>query len=224
MAFKSKLLLSFAFMLIAISANAQFHYGGQFSINFSNEHTTFDSGTTVDKEHACLFNIKPKIYWNLNDKMQIGGRIGFGFGRLTTGIVYDSEKWAEADVVNRAIGWSLSPFFGYRLLDWKVVQVWTEANVFVGQYYNIGERHWGVSEWGRSTEYGFQILPVINIDLTVNLALQLHLGFISLGWYGTKSEYPDKVVTTSTWDLHKGGFAGVAQGLLDYGIGVVRKF
>lgn len=217
------LLLAF----ITLSANAQFHFGGQFSINFANEHTDWSNGATDNKEHAYLVNLKPKVYWNIGEKMQVGGRIGFAFGRMATGLVYDEKKSDSEKAVievNRAIGWSVSPFFGYKLLSWKKVGVWAEANAFVGQYYNVNKPQTGSKEWSNQMEYGFQILPVVNIDLTEKLALQLHLGFISLGWYGTRADYPDRVVTTSSWDLHKGGFAGIAQGLADYGIGLVKKF
>ncbi len=218
-----KTFFTFLFAVIAFTANAQFHFGGQFSINFANEHTDYSNGATDDKEHAYMINLKPKVYWNLGERMQVGGRIGFAFGRLTTGVIYESEK-EEREIVNRAIGWSLSPFYGYKVLNWKIVSIWAEANAFVGQYFNVNKPVTGSSEWGTQLEYGFQILPVVNIDVTEKLALQLHLGFISLGWYGTRSDYPDRVVTTSTWDLHKGGFSGILQGLSDYGIGLVKKF
>lgn len=219
-----KLFLTLLLAFITLSANAQFHFGGQFSINFANEHTDYSSGATENKEHAYMVNLKPKVYWNLGEKMQVGGRIGFAFGRITNGVIYESEKKDQTVDVDRAIGWSVTPFFGYQLLNWKIISVWAEANAFVGQLYNVNKPQTGSKEWSNQLEYGFQILPVINIDLTEKLALQLHLGFISLGWYGTRSDYPDKVVTSSNWDMHKGGFAGVAQGLADYGIGLVRKF
>lgn len=219
-----KLFLTLLLAFITLSANAQFHFGGQFSINFANEHTDYSSGATENKEHAYMVNLKPKVYWNLGEKMQVGGRIGFAFGRITNGVIYESEKKDQTVDVDRAIGWSVTPFFGYKLLNWKTISVWAEANAFVGQLYNVNKPQTGSKEWSNQLEYGFQILPVINIDLTEKLALQLHLGFISLGWYGTRSDYPDKVVTASSWDMHKGGFAGVAQGLADYGIGLVRKF
>ena len=219
-----KIFLTLLLVFITLSANAQFHFGGQFSINFANEHTDYSSGATENKEHAYLVNLKPKVYWNLSEKMQVGGRIGFAFGRITNGVIYESEKKDQTVEVDRAIGWSITPFFGYKLLNWKTISVWAEANAFVGQLYNVSKPQTGSKEWSNQLEYGFQILPVINIDLTEKLALQLHLGFISLGWYGTRSDYPDKVVTSSNWDMHKGGFVGVAQGLADYGIGLVKKF
>lgn len=219
-----KLLFICLFVAVAVSANAQFHLGGQFSINFDNEHTDYASGTVENKEHAFIISLRPKVYWNLNEKMQVGGRVGFAFGRMTNGVIYESEKVDRANTVNRAIGWSISPFFGYKLLNWKAVSVWAEANAFVGQLYNVDKSGQNPEECTKETEYGFQILPVLNIDLTETLALQLHFGFISLGWYGTRCDYPNKVTTTSSWDLHKGGFAGVAKGLADYGIGLVKRF
>lgn len=211
-------------MFLAVSASAQFHFGGQFNINFGKEQTTFKDGTSIDKENAYMLSLQPKLYWNLNEKMQLGTRVGFVFGRLKTGTVYNTEKEESQSMVNRALGWSVSPFYGYRVLTWKRVSAWAEANAFFGQCYNVGKGTAPVTEWNRQSEYGFQILPVIDIALKEKLALQLHLGFISLGYYGTRSTYRDKTVTTSTWDLHKGGFSGVAQGLLDYGIGLVKQF
>lgn len=219
-----KLIITTLSLLIAFSLHAQFHFGGQFSINFDNEHTDYYSGWSISKENAYMINLKPKVYWNLNDKMQVGGRVGFAFGRLTTGTIYDSQKEAESKVINRAIGWSVTPFFGYRLLNWKIVSIWAEANVFFGQYYNVDKARTLLTEWDKASEYGFQILPVVNIDLNEKLALQLHLGFISLGYYGTTAIYPDKVKKNSSWDIHKGGFVGLVQGFADYGIGLVRKF
>lgn len=219
-----RFLLTSIFIMFACAANAQFHFGGQFSINFGNERTSYSSGFSTNKENAYLISLNPKLYWNLNEKMQLGGRAGFAFGRIATGTIYDTEKKEDATIVNRAIGWSVAPFFGYKLLNWKIVGIWAEANVFFGQYYNTDTHKLLINEWGTASEYGFQILPVINIDLTEKLALQLHLGFISLGWYGTTAIYDDRVTTSSTWDLHKGGFAGLMQGFADYGIGLVRKF
>lgn len=212
------------FAILAFQANAQVHLGGQFSINFAKEHTDFSSGAVDDKERAYMVNLKPKLYWNLNEDMQVGGRIGFAFGRLTNGVVFEDKQIDQQNFVNRAIGWSVSPFYSYRVFNWKIVSVWAEANAFVGQYYNVKKQEKDPGEWKNQMEYGFQILPVVSFDLTPEWALQLHLGFLSLGWYGTRANYDDKVVTTSTWDLHKGGFAGILQGLADYGIGLVKTF
>ena len=218
-----KLFSTLLLLTIALMANAQFHLGGQFSVNFSNEHTEYSSGYTQDVEHAYLVDLLPKMYWNLNEKMQIGGRIGFAFGRLNSGYIFDPDLDPLYSVY-RAVGWSVSPFFGYKLLNWKIVSVWCEANVFLSKYYNTDKKKAEYEEWSTDTEYGFQILPVINVDITETMAIQLHVGVASIGWCGSRADYPSKVVTTSTWDIHKGGIYGLIQGISKYGIGIVRKF
>lgn len=220
-----RIIISMLFALAALQAGAQFHYGGDFNIRFTNEHTDFaEKGQTADKELAYMVNLRPKVYWNIGEKMQVGTRVGFAFGRLTNGTIYDEKKQEQPNFVNRAIGWSVAPFFGYRVLRWKFLSAWAEGNVFVGQYYNLKKPGKDSTEWINQLEYGFQVIPVVNIDLTEKMALQVHLGILSLGWYGTRSKYNDKVVTTNDWDLHKGGFSGLLQGLTDYGIGIVRTF
>lgn len=222
---KRIIIITCLFVLGAFQANAQFHFGGDFNVRFVKQHTDFTQQTNVDdKELAFMVNLKPKVYWNIGDKMQVGSRIGFAFGRLTNGTIYDEKKPEQPNFVNRAIGWSLTPFFGYRLFSWKFLSAWAEGNAFIGQYYNMKKPGKDSQEWQNQLEYGFQIIPVVNFDLTEKLALQVHLGILSLGWYGTRSKYNDKVVTTTDWDFHKGGFSGILQGLTDYGVGLVRKF
>lgn len=213
-------------LLLPVAASAQFHVGGQFNINFDNEATNYSSGVAEFKEKEFVVSLRPKIYWYLNDKMQLGGRVGIGFGRLTSGTLYDSESKDKdaTNTVNRALGWSLCPFYGYKLVDWEKVRLWVNANVFFGQYYNVGGENKKISEWANLTTYGFQILPVIDIRLKESWFLQLHLGFISLGWAGQTYNYPSKTVVTSSWDMRKGGFDGLLQGFRDYGIGLVKEF
>ena len=94
-----KLIISLALLLSAAAANTQFHFGGQVSINFENERTSYNSGVVNNKENAYIVSLKPKLYWNINDKMQVGGRIGFAFGRLTSGTIYDSEVKDPVSIV-----------------------------------------------------------------------------------------------------------------------------
>ena len=225
----NRILLTF-FAIVVLSAgmaNAQrkVNVGGNFNINFDDYTIKTLDGKTLSGEGTFQIVLKPKIFWYLNEKMQIGGRMGFGFGRLTTGLVYDEDDGKEKEAaVGRAIGWSIAPFFGYKLLTWKIFNVWLEANVFAGQNYNIAKSGIPPTEWKNQTQYGFQILPVLSIDLNETLALDFHLGILSLGWLGTVSNYSDHSVITSSWDMRKGGFDGLAQGFYDYGIGISKRF
>lgn len=219
---KKVLTISLALICLCISAHAQLRIGGQFAINVDKARTAYTNGSNDTALNNLLISLKPKIYWNLNEKMQIGGRIGWSYGNMLTGTVTDSGS-VEKDLTNLVTGWSICPFFGYKLLQWGKVGIWAEANCFVGQDFNIGQEILS-AEWSKVTAYGFQILPVLDIDLTEKLALQLHLGFISLGWSGANQKYSDRENTISSLDLHKGGFLNLLQGFRDYGIGLVRKF
>ena len=222
-----KLLAATIFLLTAVSAGAQLRLGGSFRINYSKTNTEFSDGGFLSRENEFVVTLNPKVYWNINEKMQVGGRVGFSFGNMFTGYVCDFPDAPSKELepaVNKGIGWSVSPFFAYRLLQWKFVSIYLEANAAIGQYYNIGEKTLFTDEWSKSTEYGFQLLPVANIDITESLALQLHLGILSLGWYGSTSEYPGKTVHDSVWSIQKGGLDGLIQGFYSYGIGIVKKF
>lgn len=222
-----RLVLIALLALVTFSANAQMRIGGNFGLKFDTEKTQYNSGEVTTQENAYMIYFYPKIYWNLSDKLRAGGRVGFAFGRTTTGTLFDqkdAKQEVQRDILDRAIGWSVSPFCGYKILNWKVVSVWIEGNLLAGQYYNVGQKIFTSLEWNKCTGYGFQILPVVDFDITEKLSIQVHLGIISLGWFGETYNYDNKVTTRSYWDIRKGGADGLLQGIADYGVGIVRKF
>lgn len=225
-------ILILVFACISAVAFSQMRIGGNFNVNIDNEHTAFNYGTNEGKENSFVISLNPKIYWNISDKMRFGGRVGFAYGRVAAGTAIklyadpntQELSTQEETMIDRAIGWSFSPFFGYKLLSWKIVGIWIEGNLVAGQLFNVGAKLYPDQEWNRSTQYGVQILPVIDIDITEKLALQLHLGILSLGYWGETAVYDNKTVTRNVWDMRKGGFDGLIQGFRDYGIGIVKKF
>ncbi|MCQ2178272.1 MAG: hypothetical protein MJY42_05250 [Bacteroidales bacterium] len=237
-----RLIISLLATLVTISASAQFRIGGNFLLNFTNEKTLYSSGDKKVKDLNYEISLYPKFYWNLNEKMNVGSRVGFSFGRVTTGYtqiqeeqdllqyLYEvlgytyPEEQKITKISNTAISWSLNPFFAYKVLTWKIVSVWAEANVYFGQVFNTGTTQASVFEWDKQLQYGVQILPVVEIDITGNLAIQFHLGFPSLMWYGETSHFADRLETYNTWTFRKGGLEGLIQGFANYGLGLVRKF
>lgn len=220
-----KLLFAFLTIFLAFPSEAKVYFGGSFNINFDTVKDTYNNGEVIINDKTYQLGFNPKVYWNISEKMQLGGRVGFQYGQMYTGSVFswDGDINKEEPIVNRAIGWSAAPFFGYKLFQWKIITIWAEVNIFVGQNYNIGkEMRW--TEWTKQTQYGFQVLPVVDFDITEKFALQIHFGVISLGWCGTNSTYPDKKSFESTWDIRKGGAMGLLQGFMNYGIGIIRKF
>lgn len=202
----------------------KFAFGGNVNINFDNSWTRYNTNNgknDIQNRSDNLFQIvlKPKVCWYLNENMQVGGRIGFSFGNFDMG-----TKEHKAQSIGRAIGWSLNPYYSYRLIQWKRLGAWIEANVLLGQYYNVKNDYLFASEWSKMTEYGVQILPVLDIYLAEGFSLELHFGILSLGWYGTTAQFDDRKEITSSWDIRKGGLDGLFYGFANYGIGLVRRF
>lgn len=238
-----RLFLSIILILISAASFAQLRVGGNFLISFSNERTVYSGGESMAKNLDYEISVYPKLYWNLNEKMNVGGRLGFSFGRVITG--YSEKNFNEsvfgyfyqflegnenikdpviAKISNTAISWSVNPFFAYKVFTWKILNIWIEANAAIGQAFNTGIRTATLFEWDKQLEYGLQILPVVELDVTQKFAIQFHLGFPSLMWYGETSHFADRNESTSTWTLRKGGLEGLIQGFSNYGIGLVKKF
>lgn len=219
-----------AFISPAIADAAQrgkklkkFAFGGNVNINFDNAWTKYkDSGSGFQPTgNNGLFQIviKPKFCWFINEKMQAGGRVGVSYGHFDMGM----KEHPETSVL-RAAGWNLNPYYSYRLIQWRRLGIWLEANALVGQYYNTQKDYDAKKEWGMMTEYGVQVLPSLDIYLAEGFSLELHFGILSLGWYGTSSKYEDRTEVTSSWDIRKGGLDGLLYGFSNYGIGLVRRF
>lgn len=225
---KKLFIVLLAAVIVVPDISAQMRFGGNVNINSSKQTGVNNQYGKKTDQKSFQVVLKPKLYWYLNEKMQIGTRLGFGYGNLTEGIVYDQDPYKDEQEIGKSIGWSLAPYYAYRLLNWKIVSVWLEANAYVGQFYNVSDQQEKIlfpEMWARQTEYGFQILPVVGIDITETLTLDLHVGILSLGWAGSTSHYGDGTTSTASYlDIRKGGFDGLVQGLTSYGIGISKKF
>lgn len=214
--------------IVVPDISAQMRFGGNININSSKQTGVYDQYGKKTDQKSFQVVVKPKLYWYLNEKMQIGTRLGFGYGNIEEGIFFDQDPYQSEQKIGKSIGWTIAPYYAYRLLNWKIVSVWLEANAYVGQFYNVSdqkERSLFPEMWDRQAEYGFQILPVVGIDITETLTLDLHVGILSLGWSGSTSRYGDGTTSTASYlDIRKGGFDGLVQGLASYGIGISKKF
>lgn len=202
----------------------KFGYGGNININIDDVWQKYNEnphGLTPDT-HSQLFmiEIKPKLGWYINEKMQVGGRIGFAFGNLEMG-------WDDKDnpLVGKAVGWSVTPYYSYRLIQWKRLGIWAEAHAGFGQYYNTeANKKDEKKKWGKKSEYGVQVLPLVDVYLAEGFSLQFHFGIISLGWSGSTEHFADRTEITSSWDLRKGGIDGLFRAFSNFGIGLARRF
>ena len=108
-----KLLFAFLTIFLAFSSEAKVYFGGSFNINFDTVKDTYNNGEVIINDKTYQLGFNPKVYWNISEKMQLGGRVGFQYGQMYTGSVFswDGDINKEEPIVNRAIGWSAAPFF-----------------------------------------------------------------------------------------------------------------
>lgn len=243
---KKAVFAALALTLFSVNAGAQamkMKFGGNFNINIDKDIVDYKSGDISSDVKRNTFQVvlKPKLYWYINERMQFGTFIGVGYGNIITDL--SNGGLGQTTVINpdgsttittvpvtssgNSIGWSLTPYYGYKLFNIGIIDIWVEASAYFGMYYKVNggattaDAH---IEWNKDMFYGVQVMPVVDFALTDDLALQLHAGVFALGWRGEKMFYDDYTERTSSLDFHKGGIIGLFQSIGDFGIGVVKRF
>lgn len=216
------LTLIFAFQ---VAADAQFAIGGNFSLKIDKSNKSEVVQDVLDYTgNDFSVMLRPKFYYNIKDNMQVGLKVGCYFGREVENwkySEYDSDAFKD---VSDFMGWGISPFYNLKVYSYSKVSIWVEANLFFDKYYNEGTEANLFNQWKTQAQYGFEILPIFSWELNDRYSLDIHLGFISLGWVGVTEHYDGYDIVESSWDIRKGGFDGLIRGFSDYGIGLTRRF
>ena len=143
-----KLVLVIALALMAaFGAKAQFYVGG--SIHFGTDQTLNENG-----ESAALIEVFPEFGYWLNDKMAIGGVLGFSNDMGTTLV-------------------EISPYFRYSLLELGPVSLFLDGQLSFIYLSAGGESNFNFA--------GVGVAPGIAIPVSDNLSFVGHLGRI--GYY-----------------------------------------
>lgn len=230
-----RLLLALVTMTVmASSAGAQkmkTNIGGNFCISTNRIVADYSGNSDKDSDRNTFqIILKPKIYWYINEKMQFGSYIGLSYSNTKYTNPYNkdfSTIKSPVEETGRSLGWMLSPYFSYRLLALKGINIWAEAYAYAGTYYKVNGGV-GLADqmnmWDTDVIYGINVVPVIDIALTEKLALQLHAGVISLGWSGETAYYDDRTERHSSINFVKGDITGLFQSLGNFGVGIVHRF
>ena len=241
-----KYFIALSLVLFSVNVGAQamkMKFGGNFNINVDKDVIDYkiDGKQSDVKRNTFQIVLKPKLYWYINEKMQFGTFIGIGYGNIVSDL--SNGGLGQTTVINpdgsttittvpvtsngNSLGWSFTPYYGYKLFNLGKIDIWVEASAYFGMYYKVNggaTSSDAVVDWNQDMFYGVQVLPVVDIALTEKLALQVHAGVFALGWRGEKMFYDKYNETTSSIDFHKGGIMGLFQSIGDFGIGVVRRF
>ena len=223
-------------------------FGGNFNVNVDKDVIDYKVGDFQSDEVRNTFQVvlKPKLYWYINEKMQFGAFFGIGYGNIIsdlsngglgqTTVINPDGSWTITTVPvkssGNSLGWSFTPYYGYKLFNLGRIDIWVEASAYFGMYYKVSGDDEAKSKedpsviytWNNDMFYGVQVMPVVDVALTDQLALQIHAGVFGLGWKVERISCDSYTETTSSIDFHKGGIMGLFQSIGDFGIGVVKRF
>ncbi len=182
----------------ADSLRHRFYYGYNFDIYFHSD--------TKDrlKANGWSFSLTPEFGYKLNEKMQVGLRLGGSYymqnGTYT--VKKDSNQEVETTLKVRGGSWEVAPYGRYRLktlFDDKV-GIWLELHGYTGMTFPtiVGGDPTGTDYDGlkHTVTYGAQLSPLITVKFSEKSTFNIFFSILSLGYSGTTRMYRDKSGTT----------------------------
>lgn len=172
------------------------YYGYNFDIYW---HSDTRSNT---KENGWSISVEPEIGWRVNEKMNIGLRLGGSYqdsylAYTTLDLLEGKEQPANLRVQQGK--WNVTPYARYQLktlFDGKV-GVWVEAHLYAGmEYPRVSEGTVKGTDYDglkHTVVYGAQISPVITYQFNKKSNLQIFFSILSLGYSGTAYSYSDPI-------------------------------
>lgn len=231
-----KVFLTIALAAFAFAANAQFVLGGQVGFNSTggSESYTGHLGTLTDEyvipgdpfssnANRNSLTIMPKIGYQLNDKMQVGAKLGLIWTQDKDFSMYKAEYAAYKDFE----GWyrytytylEIAPYFRYNVAELGSFTLFCEASLSYSMNLNskvhhyrkaytdvAGFKHDEINEDQKGYSYtnnelGIQIVPGLNYKLSDNFSADLYLNVARLAF----THYSSKAVN----DNYAAGYSTV---------------
>ena len=174
-----KILLTLALAAFAMTANAQWVLGGNIAASHINTHTT-DYGTGTTTNH---FEIAPKIGYWLNDNMQIGAQIGWGYDyRRTYGGDVDTYTSTSNTGATNQPTIIIAPYFRYNVANWKNFTVFAEAQLNVGLHLESSDYNTAGSvttdNGDNYTSFGLAVIPGLNYAFNDHISMDLYVNLL----------------------------------------------
>lgn len=175
-----KILLTLALAAFAMTANAQWVLGGNIEASHDNFHATdYAAGTTVNH-----FSIAPKVGYWLNDDMQIGAQIGWGYD-------YNRNYLLDVDHYNSTSNTGVSgqptitiaPYFRYNVASWKNFTVFAEAQLNLGLHLESSNftntpTEVTTNNGDNFTSIGLSVVPGLNYSFTDHISMDLYVNLL----------------------------------------------
>ncbi len=227
-----KVLLTLALAAFAFAANAQFVIGGQ--IGFTSEggstnfvHTDPLAAASYDyvtpgyaEVNTNTITLLPKIGYNLNDKMQVGAKLGITWSKTKDFSGYDAIRSQVEDfegwTSESSLGFVFAPYFRYNFANSGKFTFFCEAQLTF-QLNPNAKRHLYESAYTlgginvaevdeidetysfKSTSIALTVVPGINYKFNDKFSADLYIDLLGLGF--------SHRTTTTFNDLTAGGVA-----------------
>lgn len=170
------------------------YYGYKFDIYY---HTDSRSNR---KENGWSITLNPEIGWKVNERVQLGMRLGGTFANTITNYsISFLDTTTTADLRVQQWSWDVTPYVRYRLktLFNDKICIWLEAHLYAGMDYprvTAGDIK-GTDYDGlrHSITYGAQVSPLITYQFNKKSTFQIYLSILSLGYSGTTYCYTDPI-------------------------------
>ncbi len=216
---KSILFLSFIFILIPLSLQAQLFVGGNIGFNSSGGKTeTPNNNYDLTKNFGIDFN--PMAGYYLNEDMAVGVRLVTSVDKSTTPPTFPNGDETKTSSSNLGF----MPFIRYHFIRFNKFSVYGQGQIgvtFGSQKTNIGNNETANT---KSTNFGISLNPGISFDVSDNFSLETSINAFGLGYSVTTNNNETTSVKTTTSNGYFGVNMDNIKTLGSISVGAIYRF
>lgn len=163
-----KIMMTLAAVCVAATMNAQVYVGGTLGLGFENKLTDKDGKDAT----GMIFQIKPELGYNLDEKSSVGIVLGFGVTNNTNEMINQNDTFAKIlagghKTDKSAIQFTVAPYYRYKFVQFDKVDLFIDAQVgFVYTKYD---------EWNNTT-FNIGVRPGVAFNASDKISFVAKLG------------------------------------------------
>jgi len=163
-----KIMMTLAAVCVAATMNAQVYVGGTLGLGFENKLTDKDGKDAT----GMIFQIKPELGYNLDEKSSVGIVLGFGVTNNTNEMINQNDTFGKIlagghKTDKSAIQFTVAPYYRYKFVQFDKVDLFIDAQVgFVYTKYD---------EWNNTT-FNIGVRPGVAFNASDKISFVAKLG------------------------------------------------
>jgi outer membrane protein len=228
---KVVLMVAVAWSAAVFTGKAQMFVGGSFGLDVASNKLK-GSGESADVGKSFGFDLTPKFGYYLNDKLAVGGQIGFGItsstppayaylrslGELGELLAEDFGDGFDADVKGVTTTFTIAAFGRYHLFDVDKLSLIMEGSLgFTASKLKMTAGGVTTEEEPLNT-VGLSVMPVLAYNLTDRFGIEASSDFLRFGFSSSSQKWGDAKSVNTSFGFGANSTTGLIQ------LGVVYKF